>query len=124
MQSTMSRRPYIQFVETAALGELGLVAFVGLVCLLFGTHTLRDIATGFLVAGFGVSLLGVAFVMSSVHNYRPPEGKFAIRSGIRSVDPELSAAMNVPASTYRLFWVTAAIGAGAFFLGALLYAFA
>ncbi len=120
MQITQSHRPYIQFVETTALGELGLVAFVGLVCLLYGTNSLHDIGTGLLVAGFGASLLGVSAVMSSIHNVEPPGKRFTLPPGVRSIDPELTAAMNVSPQTYHFFWIAVAIGAGAFFLGALL----
>lgn len=120
MQRTLSHKPYVRFAETAALGELGLVAFVGFVSMLFGTNSLHDIGTGFLVAAFGVSLLGASSVMRSIQNSEPPQGRFSLPRTVRSVDPTVTAAMNVSPATYHFFWVTVAISAMAFFFGALL----
>lgn len=122
MQTTFSNR-YVRFFETVVRGELALAVFVGVVFLLMGSRSVHDIGVGFLVTSFGVSLLGVASVVQNVRNSALPEGTFVLPPGVRGVDPAAIAAVNLSPATYRLFWVTVAMSAAAFCVGAVMVQF-
>ena len=68
MQRTAVSKRYVRFAENVALGELGLLVFVGAVFLLMGSRSVSEIGVGFMVAGFGLSIQGTVSVARSVEN--------------------------------------------------------